>query len=827
MDNDLIIRKPLEVYCPNIDDLSVEEIMTYVTDDDAVLPKKKRRKLVEALYQVLGYNLEPDLLLALCDETKNMLILAPAGGGKTTGVSAKLLCEKIWRKSRLREGNVKGQNILCLVYNKENVKDIRERHASMVHRFKRLVTGVDYLDETVVASTIHSFCKAWIEDYEIICGISKFKFMEDSEKESLMKSAVKVMLKKFGSELELDDINLNLLSGLYNFMRESMMSYDDVVSNDKFIDLNLDVDLVEGIFTTYDNVKKRKKRYDYTDQLTIFYNLITGVYDTPGKQEHLEVLDRIRKSYEIITADEFQDFTLLLQRILKAISQDARLICIGDDDQGIYGFRGADNNNILKFPEIFEDSKVFLLKTNRRCPRNVVDLSTTVISQNRSRFEKSIRAIKPDGKIEFRGYNDRRGQFMAIVNLIKGMTEEEGENTCICYRNRSSSTVLADMLVTNKIHFHMLSGIPPYSYPLYKAVFDVLRALRSGTSKPLLFNLYKCLPISRDEMASALKYNPEKGEATDGKLLIKLDQIDFGNKVNNQQFNQALSFVKNISKNIEDLYLKDYIHVLVNLVRKYYWEWQVKMRKLDVEDDIEYNKSLLTYLNVPKTFSEKFAEHEEVLAMLKRDNQYSNGVCLSTFHSLKGLEFDNVIIVDLQESIFPNQSLIEAKPYDELTKASLIECETRLFYVAVTRTKKRLIMYYSNFDPSIYVTLLMNSEVKTKAARSIVKETAQEKLDAINSEIEKVVSSNAFSENEDDDDDDFVDDLLEDEDEEIDELANENSSIIIANETTGASMTLDEVKAKNKEEIGEGKPIEPQKIGNFRQNLFNRYFGNE
>lgn len=824
MNNDLVITKPLEVYCPNIDDLSVEEIMTYVTDDDAVLPKKKRRKLVEALYQVLGYNLEPDLLLALCDETKNMLILAPAGGGKTTGVSTKLLCEKIWRESRLRKGKVKGQNILCLVYNKENVRDIRERHASMVHRFKRLVTGVDYLDETVVASTIHSFCKAWIEDYELLCGISKFKFMEDSEKESLMKSSTKIMLKKFNSDLEVDDINLNLLSGLYNFMRESMMSYNDIVTNDKFIDLNLDVELVEGIFTTYDNVKKRKKRYDYTDQLTIFYNLVTGVYDTPGKQEHLEVLDRISKSYEIITADEFQDFTLLLQRILRIISQDARLICIGDDDQGIYGFRGADNNNILKFPQIFEDSKVFLLKTNRRCPRNVVDLSTTVISQNRSRFEKDIRAINPDGKIEFRGYNDRRGQFMAVVNLVKSMTEEERANTCICYRNRSSSTVLGDLLVENKVHFHMLSGIPPYSYPLYKAVFDVLRALRSGTNKQLLFNLYKCLPINRDEMASALKYNPEKNEATDGNMLIKLADIDFGNKVNNQQFNQALSLIKKISQNIDDLYLKDYIHALVNLIRKYYWEWQVKMRKLNVEDDIEYNKSLLNYLNVPKTFSEKYAEHEEVLAMLKRDNQYGNGVCLSTFHSLKGLEFDNVIIVDLQESIFPNQSLVESRPYDELTKTALIECETRLFYVAVTRTKKRLIMYYSNFDPSIYVTLLMNSEVKTKAARSIVKASAQEKLDAINSEIEKVVASDSFT---DDDDDDFVDDFLDEEDEAIDELANENSSIIIANEDTGASMTLEEVKAKTKEELGEDKPIEPQRIGNFRQNLFNRYFGNE
>ena len=787
----------LSVVCPDIDNMSIDDILKNVTSTDDVVDVEKRKSAIIAMYKLLEFNLEPDLLLFLLDESEKQLALAPAGGGKTTQMNIKAIAEKMFRKSRLHEGKIKGNNMLCLVYNRHNVNDVKARHSELVYRLKRF--GLTGIDDSLNVMTIHSFCGIWIEQYKGRCGIVGFTQMSDEDIKSQMSAAVRVMIKKFNLDISENDIKISDLVQLYNIMRESMLDYDEITSLTKFIDIGQDIEFIKAVFKAYDSVKARKRGYDYTDMLTIFYKMVS---------ENSDILKVIQDNYEYVMADEVQDITKLMMSIIKLISKDRPLVCIGDDDQAIYQFRGADSNNILKFQETFPEGKVFLLKTNRRCPSNVISLASSVIERNKNRYGKEIRAINPDGDIEFRGYSDRQGQFLAVTELLKGMTEEERSNTCVCYRNKNSSTTLAEMLLRNNIHFHVFSGVKPFEYGLYKAVFDVLRALQSGNNKNLLFNLYKCLPITKNDMAVALKYDPKKREGTDGSLLTTIDKIDFGKFINNQSFNKNLKYLIGISKNIGTLPLNKYAAVIIQMVKSYHWNWMVEMLQLDIDEDNAFTEQIVKYFNVNKTFAEKLTEYEAEVRLLNADDRNMNGVCLSTFHSLKGLEFDNVIMIDMQESIFPNETYIDMKPYDEQSKMELKECETRLCYVAMTRAKKKLVMFYSKVDPSIFISLsLANAEKlkETKTTETIVKSSSF--LNEVEQPKEEIETDE--------------DEIIIDDDEEDNNL---NLSRIKIQEDDGESITLEDIKnSDEKDKVSEQANRFKTNL-NFRDQLRGRFF---
>lgn len=685
----------LEVICPNIENLEEDEFLKFAYSPKNLPPIKTRVQLIKILYQVLGYDLDKSTLLFLADESEKKLCLAPAGGCKTTTLTAGLVLEKLWRKDG-KGRLIRGRSIVCMVYNRHNVSDVEKRHAELVNKLKASgIKGVEHLDNELKVCTVHSFCAEWLQEYEARLGLVGYDLItEDSSKTSIMTSAVKAQIRKFGDVFKLEDINIQDMLSLYNYVRERMIDYSEMSSVDKFIDLNLPIEFVSKVFTLYDANKKIKRKYDYTDLLTIFYKLVT---------ENDDVVERIGETYSMFCADEVQDLTPIIREIIKTITKNKPLTFIGDDDQCIYPFRGADPQNILKFTEHFEGGRVFLLRTNRRCPSNVVELGKFILSMNKNRYNKTIDSINPEGSITYKAYRDRIGQFSNVVKMIKSMSDEERGNTCICYRNSSSSITLSNMLVNDNIHFYLLKGINPFDYGLYKAVFDVLEALLIGVSKKMLFKLYKALPITKQEMADALKYDPVKDKGTDGTDVIEMDKIDFGSKMVNQKFVSAWKLLIAINKSIGSVTLDKYFPALFNCIRSYFWQGMVKYLNMDIDVDNEITESIYKYFNAPVIYIQKRDEHEKQQAIMKRDQFRKTGVALSTFHSLKGLEFKNVILVDLQESIFPNSQSINMKPYPIETKQELLESEARLLYVAVTRAKQNLIMCYSQQDPTCWI----------------------------------------------------------------------------------------------------------------------------
>lgn len=741
----------LQVNCPNVDELSLDEILETVTESNLVPSAKKRYQILDLLYsRIFNFNLEKDLILSVLDESDKKLILAPAGAGKTTTVAgAELILQKIYRKSVIRyyEKNgkripklINGDNMLCLVYNKHNVGDIKKRHHDLVSQIKLSGLGdIDHLNDDLRVFTMHGFCSAWVTEYKDLCNLKRFELItEESEEQNLMTQCIKAVLDNGSYGISPKEVKVSNLMKLYNLKRETMLEYNNLLNTDAFIDINMPLNSIIKIFDTYEDVKKIKRKYDFTDQLLIFNRLLRGDFNTTNldgtiNNENEKVLERLRDCYEYITADELQDFTTLMMEILVRISKGIHLTCIGDDDQSLYGFKGADSNNILKFSEKFPESKIFLLKTNRRCPRNVVDLSKFIIGKNELRFDKDIKSIKPDGEIIYRPYTDRRGQFLSVLSDIKAMNSSERSSTCVCYRNQECSAELGNMLMESGIHFHMLSGVMPFTYGLYRTAVEVLRLLQGGSNKKLHLNLYKCLPIKKDELYTALKYDPQKNLFKDNNQIMHLSEIDFGARMNNQRFVQELNFLIQVSRGIDSISLSDYFPRLLQMIKTYYWDYIVELTGRDVETDKSFNKSVLKYFSVDKTFPAKFTEYERDKRILEKDQRSGAGICVSTYHSLKGLEKDNVILIDLQESIFPNTMSIDCRPYDDETKQKLKEGETRLFYVAITRTKKKLIMYYHRTDPSVFITMIFNEYKKPSYEKN---------LDSLNTEL---LISNSFT----------------------------------------------------------------------------------
>lgn len=684
----------------NIHSLSDEDIIKLCEPGVNVKSPKSRVSIIKIIYKLMGYDISNDLLYALADEPKVQLIIATAGGGKTTGISVKLALEQIYRKSLFTtSGKIKGDRILSLVFNSSNVPDMVNRYTSVIKKINSAKFDGIELDYHLECRTMHSFCLKWITEYAVDLGIVGYKKIENDLKNKLLMTAINKVCAKEGITKIPTTLRPDGILNARNFCIETKTTMQDNKDSDKIVDLGVDVSVIEKILMIYDISKKSVRRFDDTDLLILFKKLM----DT-----NEEARRRIVDYYDVITADEVQDFTPFLMDILKSlVGEHTQLYCIGDDDQSIYSFRGADNDNALRFKDIFPEAKIHTLRTNRRCPSNVIDLGNKIIHMNTKRFPKIIEGVRGPGVIDFRGYNDRMGQFLSIVNLVKEKEHKERNSMVIAYRNRNSSIMLSYLLYESGVPFHVSSGVRPLDFPLFSRVMDVMKALQDGKTKSKLLDLYKVLPITRQEVEEALGYNPDKSKFEGGDY-IDIDKIPFSAaKMSNAIFKKHYTFILQVAKHIDTAHVKDYMPRVIYLVLRNYYNFISQDTPAEINDFC--TKKCLEFFDKSFNFREIYGYYLNERTRLYSWEENREGVCLTTFHKLKGLEFDNVVLCDLEESIFPNFSMIDFRPYSEEVKLDLKECENRLMYVAVTRAKKNLYLYYNKHDPSIYITMFKDS----------------------------------------------------------------------------------------------------------------------
>lgn len=683
----------------NINDLELEEVLDYINDngDPNIASPKVRLRLTEMLYDVLGLNLTPDVALATVTEPPAALILSTAGGGKTTFAQIKAILQKLMRKSVYHKNKkIRGDAILCLVYNKHNVSDMINKHRDMVARLEaRGIKGLD-IDSEIHACTLHSFCDFWRREYVAAMDLLGASLLEQSQAESYMRRAIKIACKQLQCEKQANKIDPADAFALYTYYRETLCEdINDLEGTAKFVDLGVDIELLEAIFARYERSKQMQHKYDFVDMLYKFYCLM---------KDNDKVRERIQTYYEYVIADEVQDFTPLMWKILQLMVSDGTpLTCIGDEDQNIYSFRGADIYNTLQFDTMFNGGKIYSLEYNRRCGKEILDEARKVIEMNTLRFNKVLRNTKPGGKVVYEPYNSLNGQFVNVLKLIKSIPQEDLHDTVICYREGVSSTILSDMLMQEDIVFNVISGVGPFSHELYRHMFDIFDALEVPYDMRLCINLYKVLPCNREEYFDAIGYDAATGKFKhDNVRGTHFKDFNYGKLGERKSFSEVIDKLALISSQIEKRPVSELALPVFELLNKYFWGFKKTCNRFPEVDEIMQAR-VLKYFQSPLMYAKFYQEYQRIKSRYKSYTDTRDGLTISTFHSLKGLEFKNVIVICMDDVIFPNFGLISSKSYSKETALALKEAETRLWYVAVTRAKEYLHVFYYKANPSVYV----------------------------------------------------------------------------------------------------------------------------
>lgn len=680
----------------NIDKIGIDEVLPLIEHqaNEYVPSPKVRLNYVKMLYDVLDLNLSSDAALASIDEPQAELVISPAGGGKTTWSQVKAIEQKLVRKTKRNTGKkIIGDRILCLVYNRHNVEDMKTKHASMVGKINALhIEGIE-LDNRINACTLHSFCDYLRKLFVAKLGLVGSTTLDDIEAANLMTRALKVQCKA-NKDYSADTINISKLSALYTLSKETLKPVEHLTYTDPFIDLELPVDFINGVFERYESIKRRTRKYDFVDMLYLIYDLLS-------RDEG--ALKQVQEYFDYVIADEVQDFTPLMWEILRLfVSDGTPLTCIGDEDQNIYNFRGANIDYILEFKNNFADSKIYNLIENRRCKEVILNEAREVIGKNKLRFDKKIIGTKTGGSIKAYPYSSKNGQVVNLVREIKKLPIDDLNSTVICYRNQESSMLVSEVLAEEGIAINCLRAYNPYSHELYSHVIGILTALEMPCDRKAYMCLWKVLPCKKSEFFEAIGYDIERRTFIANDDKVHFAKLNYGKLMGYRGFGDAMALLQRLSDAIETTNLDKIFPLLYKQLCTYFWNYKRSTNGNDEVDDI-FEKRVIAKFNVPEKYSKVSRDIQQVKSICANDTRIGNGVTLATFHSLKGLEFERVYAIDLDNDIFPNFPLIEYRNYGAKIEQQLKEAETRLWYVAVTRAISELHMFYLESNPSIYV----------------------------------------------------------------------------------------------------------------------------
>lgn len=673
----------------------------------------RRFKMLQAICNMLRIVPSNEQWYFLLTDADRLLCEACAGAGKTTMAQLKLVDAKLSQ-------NIPGLNILALAYNNHAVNDMVSRHDQIIQRINNLKVPGLSRDRNICCHTFHSFCMSWVQDYPDVFNIDPKKYLlADSGVHEAMRFAAETYSKKNPDlKLFIGDNIVSALISLYNFAKETL-TMDDVDAWNMCSSISelssLSIQTIVSIFNLYDNLKRIKRKMDFTD-------VIEGMYTLCKKPE---VMRRLRANYKIMLVDEYQDITPIMLRVIHIFMEgdpefgiepyyDGQLICIGDGDQSIYGFRGTDPDNCIRFRHSYEreGSKVVVtsMSENRRCPSNIIDAARKIIESNDRRIEKPIRSIRDGGEIKIKTYISQEDQMNQLISALRSKPQDSLASTCVCYRNLSSSYMLTVKLAERGIPFRIGRGNMPLTDKLSQSIFEVLDMLSYPDNLTYVGKaLYKVLPKSAKftkATITAILEDEERSRKNKGDI-HRFWELNFPEQVwQINRFEEALMLLKTCyMMHRKNESMSDYVPHLIKLINLYYLSWQMQKGPSLGEEYMQYIEAWFSRSISYDSFMLSYKKLQESL----KENT-SKGVYITTLHGLKGLEFDDVHVIDLSDAIFPGTELNISKNLTQAQKDILENEARRLFYVTITRTRLNLSLYFNAEDPTRYVRYFRTNE---------------------------------------------------------------------------------------------------------------------
>ena len=578
-----------------------------------------------------------------------LMVLAGPGSGKTFVITHRI-------KYLIKGSGINPAHILVVTFSRAAAKEMRDR-------FEKLY-GKSY----VTFGTFHS---VFFSILKTAYGFSAEQIASDELRYTLIKELIK--------KNEIVNEDINTLSG--NLLNEIALIKQDNINIKNYYSNSIASDTFKRLYREYESELESRNKLDFEDMLLLTYELLS---------ERKDILKAVQERYQYILVDEFQDINFLQYNIIKLMAgKEQNITVVGDDDQSIYRFRGARPEIMLGFERDFRNvSKVFL-DINFRSTTQIVDTSTKLISFNSKRFPKTFKANNGSGApvsvIEF------KNPFAEVNTIVKDVKEyiksgQDINNIAVLYRTNLSPRLLIERMMKNNIPFTIRDSIPNlFEHWVAKDIISYIKlATDMGNKNDLLRisnkpNRY----ISRDSLVSS-KANIETlfDYYDDKSYMIKriIELREHLRTIKNLKPATALRYIRNVVG--YDEYIEEYCDMNGVESDECY----------TVLGDLENSASEFNTFNDWFVHMEEYKE--ELIEARKKSNEEDTGVRLMTFHSSKGLEFDIVYIIDVNEG---------SVPYKKAKGADEIEEERRMFYVAMTRARHKLFICYckENFGKSI------------------------------------------------------------------------------------------------------------------------------
>lgn len=603
------------------------------------------------------YNIHLDSEQERAVETINgaILLIAVPGSGKTTVLSARLgymiLCRGIFPDS-----------ILTLSYTKNSAKDITDRLCKMF--------GSQFAD-MVRVKTVNSLA-AEINARFLNTSPTKRTFKITDEKTVFQ--IIREILKKRGTEYPNDSEIRNVIS-IISKNKNLMKSESEMDENEK------------SIMKEYQNALKEKWLIDYDDQIRYALMILT---------EHPEFLAEYQRHYQYMCVDEAQDLSKLQHTFIRTLcgrKDRNNIFMVGDEDQSIYGFRGAFPDALLSFSHDYLNPHTLFLSRNYRSSKEIVELSAKFIGKTAGRYDKDITAVRGNGGIvKFINVQNRAEQFGKIVEAAKNT----GLPIAVIYRSNDSSVPLIDLLLRENIPFSSYSNRTEQRFFSSRAVEDVKAFLTytlNEHGKNAFMKIYNKCGCWLDKRSAEYAYKKSYFERISiTEALLKNGENFLPLKPKAVEFSQLIAEAKSTdtAQAIKAFMNNGYL--------KYVEEKNGDSNKLDI----------LLMLAEKEPDKSRFLERLEQLKSSYDYHAENSRVILTTVHSGKGLEFDTVFIVDVADGLFPSIDYYDAI-LDRETYAEYLE-ERRMFYVAMTRAKNSLNIFSIKDKKSSFIMELQSTK---------------------------------------------------------------------------------------------------------------------
>jgi len=582
-----------------------------------------------------------------------ILILAGAGSGKTRVIT--------YRIAYLISQGIKPENILAVTFTNKAAGEMKERVGKLLAS-KKL---------SIWIGTFHSICVRILRQEIEHLGFSKsFSIYDEYDKLQLIKEIIK--------ELNFDEklINPKIIGSRISSAKSELISVNKFRSyTNNFLD-----EITADIYEEYQKRMKYNNALDFDDLINKVIELF---------QKNVQIKKRYQNKFQYILVDEYQDTNHAQYTLINLLVNSDNNICVvGDPDQSIYNFRGADITNILSFEKDYPKAKIFKLEENYRSTKNVLLGAQGLIENNMQRKNKNLWTSNKEGEpinIYEASNEQDEGEFIAyeINKIIKSVKNISLNNIVVFYRTHAQSRALEEVFINHSIPYRIVGGVSFYERREIKDILAYLKIINNASDKVSLKRIINVPPRGIGKSTFVYFNKIESLDQFDEKFLDKIEgraRKYLGNFYKIYRRMKEASEKKSISQLIEYIIrLVDYRDYLIDGTIEGESRWENVKELLSVAkrfDNLNPRESLSSFL-----------EDVSLVTNLDAADFNKEAVSLMTLHSAKGLEFDYVFITGMEENIFPHaQSLINE--YD-------LEEERRLCYVGMTRAREKLYMIYT------------------------------------------------------------------------------------------------------------------------------------